>query len=233
MFNNLLSGKTKQQPNKNLPDLPHLLISGMQVLSLWMMSSYQSEVNWFAKCLEFYQLASLDRIYHWKFFSFYSQWDVKSLDSFKQGVTQLGFWKLLGEVIWDYVNVLFFVKLSFYSFIYLHQYGPIVLSFFSGLLRLHQIWPVGVPSRWFLSFLTCPYHLLISPLLYSKMPRLISLFSYSSPGCSYFSKKPCFVFIHLFLSGQWPLETKIWVQRMLVTIGVSFLLSLLVDRSGL
>lgn len=112
---------------------------------------------------------------------------------------------------------------------------------FSGLLffsNYKQMWPGGVPSTWFLCFFVCLFwHSLISSSLsctarYARL-RLLSFSSCPSPGCSYFSKEPCFVsflFI-LFLSGNWPLETKIWAQSVLITIGVSLLPDPLVDRT--
>lgn len=82
------------------------------------------------------------------------------------------------------------------------------------MLKMIQIWPVGIPSSWLLFFDKCPWFL--EHFLTFLRATIILYFLCFNPEANHFQQ------VLVPFSGCWYLETKIWALRTFISTGLSF-----------
>lgn len=109
--------------------------------------------------------------------------------------------------MWNLWFLFYFVRYNF------------LLSLYSSLCKLSQIWPLGVTPSWLRVPLTYPHYFLSVSLLPSttKYSTCILQFLLFSPGISHIYKKSCVPFFR-----EWCLETKIWAWGLLIGTGCHY-----------
>lgn len=130
------------------------------------------------------------------------------------------------EVLWSYINIPFFCKLSMYLIIYLYLHVLIEVNIFGQLWSiviiiyfyalLSSVWPVSIPWSTFYTLLSCFLcfwmlsvfwcnHVLVSSFTL-PVSNLESVLLQEGPGF------PCW---------EWYLEVKIWVPTVFIATELS------------